>query len=80
MRFRPSRETQMQVEPRPSLTPSLVVPKDTCVETRGFECPPARPAGIHPRFSVNKVEAFQSASQKWNTATRAAIFVPFLTV
>ena len=29
------------------LTPSLVVPKNTCVETRALECPPARRAGIH---------------------------------
>mgnify|MGYP006071715505 CR=1 FL=1 len=31
------------------LTPSLVVPKNTCVETRALECPPARRAGIHTR-------------------------------
>ena len=49
VRFRPSRAPQMQVEPRPSLTPSLVVPKNTCVETRALECPPARRAGIHTR-------------------------------
>ena len=52
VRFRPSRAPQMQAEPRPSLTPSLVVPKNTCVETRALECPPARPitreSSIHP--------------------------------